>query len=283
MRIKINDLYEHFPTLAGEQIHINHEKCPAGKDKRARLYLKRQTDGSVLAYCHNCGGSGVYLKDKKVRSPSIKELKASLVIGDGEIASTVEYPQDTELVPKNMPVKALAWLYKYRLTGYDIVLHGIGYNPHIERIIIPTCDPETHELISWQGRSLDIIANPPKYLTREGSKKIGHFIKGPALPIGGAMTIYIVEDVISAIRVSKHANAVALCGTNLTKDTKVYIAANYNKAVVLLDNDGPGLVAANTVRREMALYMVSLDATPLLPKQPKELSDDELITVLTIK
>lgn len=45
----------------GEQVRCNHIDCPAGEDKKQRLYVKRPADNAqiMIAYCHNCGCYGV--------------------------------------------------------------------------------------------------------------------------------------------------------------------------------------------------------------------------------
>lgn len=59
---------------SGEQIHVNHDKCPAGLDTKRRLYIKRtEDDRYILAYCHNCSLSGRYsIKYGAVKSATTK-------------------------------------------------------------------------------------------------------------------------------------------------------------------------------------------------------------------
>ena len=43
----------HAPTRAGMFVMVDHPECG---DSRHRLWLKRNINGSVMGYCHNCGG-----------------------------------------------------------------------------------------------------------------------------------------------------------------------------------------------------------------------------------
>lgn len=67
-RIPREDFIDRAPTEIGAQVHVNHGKaCTAGQDTRRRLYIKRKNDGSVVAYCHNCGLAGFAGDDGSVR------------------------------------------------------------------------------------------------------------------------------------------------------------------------------------------------------------------------
>lgn len=51
----------------GDQVHVNHVDCEAGRDTRERLYVKRNSTTEWVAYCHNCGLGGV-IRHKKTMS-----------------------------------------------------------------------------------------------------------------------------------------------------------------------------------------------------------------------
>ena len=60
MKLLPSEFMEDAPIELGAQVHVNHEGCPEGLDRKKRLYIKRLPDNSVLAYCHHCGSSGYY-------------------------------------------------------------------------------------------------------------------------------------------------------------------------------------------------------------------------------
>lgn len=87
-------------------------------------------------------------------------------------------------------------------------------------------------------------------------------------------SVVLVEDVVSAIRVSKHMNCICLGGTNLTPLIKKYIVKNYENVILFLDGDSAGRNAAEKIRKEL-----KLDCSIRViraKKDPKEFSDLQL-------
>src|SRR5688572_12518334 len=108
MRLEYTHVKEHIPVSVGEQVHVNHDSCPAGTDTKKRLYIRR-TNEAILAYCHNCGGHLVKRGRHKVRS--IEEIQQSLVAKLDKVTGEVLLPDDCLLSPANWPTQAASWLY----------------------------------------------------------------------------------------------------------------------------------------------------------------------------
>lgn len=98
---------------------------------------------------------------------------------------------------------------------------------------------------------------------------------------------YIVEDPLSAIRVSKYADCVAILGCNLT-DTQVnYLKTRYKYVILALDADTwtvSGTFSLNLGERLRNKYALLFDNFELLyiPKDFKDMSDIELTRYLNI-
>lgn len=155
-----SDFVDDIPSEVGQQIRINHVNCTQGVDTRRRLYVKRISPNTVVAYCHNCGKKGVVrTAAQMVRTRIIQKVCNSRL------------PDD--FTPE-IPVKYKAYLYKYRFTDSMIAQYGIGYSPALDRIVIPLKDGDKQ--VGWAARSLYETPkwvypdnfNKSKYLITEG-------------------------------------------------------------------------------------------------------------------
>lgn len=125
------------PTEVGEQVRINHTNCKQGTDTRRRLYIKKISPGTVVAFCHNCGCKG----SARTAVPLIRS-KLVTKVGDNSL------PKDYTL---ELPLYWKAFLYGMRFDDSLIAQNKIGYSPSLERLIIPIYEGETY--VGWAGRS----------------------------------------------------------------------------------------------------------------------------------
>tara|TARA_R110000765_G_scaffold49367_3_gene100382 strand:- start:5880 stop:6470 length:591 start_codon:yes stop_codon:yes gene_type:complete len=97
-------------------------------------------------------------------------------------------------------------------------------------------------------------------------------------PCAGATTWVLVEDIPSAVRVSKFANALALCGTGLTAEALHELAAVTRDVVWALDADATGTAIANHMR-----HKVYFDTSSVLTLDAdfKNMTDEEIKQCLT--
>lgn len=224
------------------QIKIQHELCENGKDHKERLYIRRMANGTIKAKCHNCGKAGVYSEPKHVRNlhTLLKKSKQQHLS-----KGTFELPEDC-LVAEDIykwPVKARAFLYIADLTDKDIADMQICYSPSYNRVIIPCYF--NNRLHSWQGR--DIEGQEPKYITQvdESISKKPIYIASPDNVRVGFKEIILVEDVLSAKRISLCGYySAALFGVSADFDQLYRLARDFNKAWVFLDDDN------STVKRQ---------------------------------
>jgi hypothetical protein len=237
-------------TATYPEIKRDHAGCPAGRDTKQRLFVKRE-GAKTLAFCHNCGLSGV-LSSKEVSS--IRRGGENLLI-DGPL----HLPPDMELATAQQPVEHVAWLNKYGIGPAAQRDNNIGWSAQYGRTILPVYSL-SGELTAYQRRNVSKYDLGPKYLTTRARKLANTAFWNLAAredkQAGGV--IVITEDILSAIKVGMAGYpAVALLGTYLTNETvETIAAAEYTQAVVWLDDDNFKVrKSQKTMRKMLAQYM----------------------------
>lgn len=186
----------------GEFSH--HERCPSctkqGADRKGDN-LARYKDGS--AWCFSCE----YWEPATHRPDTAYEQK--------EVRSV-------ETLLDQIPSDYDAWLNKYSLTSEEKSL--FKWDPTAQRLIYQV---RTLGKLKYQeGRSL---TQHPKCLS-EGEKPY-HILNDKH------STVCIVEDIISAIKVSRHCAALPLFGSSLNSVHELFLGATYGQIFVWLDYD----------------------------------------------
>lgn len=173
----------------------------------------------------------------------------------------VELPICRARSPKNFPIKALKWLYRYRVFDELIKQYDLCYLPEENRVLIPNHGlVKEGPLLGYQTRSLSEFDHP-KYLTK-GKTSLA-LSRGPQTPY-----VVLVEDMLSCIRVGEVCSAVSLNGTSIS-DGDIYPLMNkFEFIVIWLDGDKPGQKAANKLQSRLCQYRnVSVISTELDPKE----------------
>lgn len=276
MRIPYEHFKDHVPTTVGQQVRINHDACPAGRDTKQRLFIKRAFR-KVLAYCHNCGGHHVRGTGKGgVREAEvIRELLAKDE-RETRSASEVLLPADIKYNPAAWPDDARAWLYQYDIDDTDIAEYSIGYSESWGRVILPVY--ASGKCVFWQGRQIDGPA--PKYISVRCAKK-PLFTAPTYAPTSDR--VVITEDMLSAIRVAKTgcADAVALLGTGGPDDLPVRLAG-YKDVICWLDKDYAGKTASFDLRHRLATVMHA-NVWWCSADEPKRCTDQQIKDYTDIK
>lgn len=258
----------------------NHEDCPAGMDTKRRLYVTKKEDGSVLAYCHNCGRSGVCGSPRSYRGDYLRKTPAAVTEVEG---LCMDHFIDDYY---SWPPEAVGFMKKVRMgsRGY-IDKWKIMYNATSKRVVIPTYDVDTGELVMFQERAV-YPGQEPKYLTyrepgRDYNQPTIHTLdKGK--DVNQAL---IVEDQISAMRCAEigiwQGHAIPLHTSKASDELLVKIARDYDKVGVWLDNDG---VHVNRNRDEIARSLKGMGLQVIViynHPQPKDLRSNKLAEILT--
>lgn len=268
MRIPTSHFYKAAHGLpAGEQVRINHEQCPAGEDTRQRLFVKRKQDDAVLAYCHNCGGWGIF--GSKVTRCIADLIQQKEKAEMDSVTGALVLPPNCSRNHKLWPGHALAWLYKYGITDKEIEDNEIAYSADWRRVVLPVY--EDGKLVYWQARAI-LPDQDPKYVSAKSHPKaMFHYHSNHGI---GALAI--TEDILSAIKLGRHCDTIALLGTSPDIDGLTSRLENYKKVVIALDPDFAGVSKALELERRLSLVFSGTVMCPTLSKQPKEMSNAEL-------
>lgn len=255
----------------GEQMKMNHSNCPAGTDTKQRLYLKMTDDGrKILAYCHHCNSKGYY----KVRGtgaatvPSIKKK-----------STYIDIPDDAESDTTKWPAQARAWLWKYGLTPAEVNANYITYSPELRRVILPIATNPAFRY-SYQARKIFDDDKGQKYITRmvENSRPffwgLSHKSKFPK-------SVVVCEDILSAIKLSRYVDSVALLTTSMSDVVRDFLTKTYDDAIIFLDDDTSQVKMQQVkIRDALSLHMRHVVIYNSGGKDPKEHSDDELKNII---
>lgn len=263
------DIEPHQPLVLydGEQVRVEHIGCPAGKDGRRRLALKR--DGrDYLLYCHHCGLSGKVsnaVGRSLRRAPAQSTTEFDPYAAKGWVYDRSEWPPE-----------AFEWLIPAKLTDSEMV--DIGYCPKTGRIALPVFEGE--DLVGYTLRALG--PSRAKYLSafKPGRDPYALFPRQ-----GGRSTkLVIVEDWMSAKKASRVADSLALMGTKMPDGALVEVAKRgYTHALVYLDNDNPTVRRLqHEVARAAGLFVPFVSIVRQSEKQdPKLASTTELEEVIS--
>lgn len=200
--------------IVGEEYRYNHDKCG---DTRERLYVKKTSEGYVY-HCFNCGWSG-FKKDKQVTSLSnTKEyLNARQNNGNSDDTRRANLYLPTDCT-NLLPDMAWNWLGRYGITTDEARKYHFQYSPKLRRLILPLYNPQG-ELIYWQGRTLTKPTKEnPKYLNVSVSKR-SYAVFNPTK----STSVCLVEDILSAIKVSRQVAAIPILGSYINGTLLTYL------------------------------------------------------------
>jgi len=148
---------------------------------------------------------------------TISSTKEKLTLSNEAIMNGTSSP-DNELLPLPMDISgnlsptAKRWLLSYGLTVEE--QKKFWWSEEKQQLVYPIFDLEGH-LLFWQARNFD-RAIPQKYHTHGNLKDHLHILghEGPLI---------LVEDIVSAIKISRQHQAMALFGSHVSKDNLIRI------------------------------------------------------------
>lgn len=235
--------------------------CPyCGPDHSNSCYIVYDTGYK----CFSCGKSNFKSSDYFCYRGKTATSRTNLFV-----------PEHT-LNPREFSINSLAWLYSYYLDSDTIRQAGIGYAPaqagKTESLLFFVYN-EAGEPIGYQRRFF------PKQFFSTTSLKSNIVLFG-----GMSDTIVLVEDYISAIRVGQHCPTICLFGTGISDNYINYVINNYDNVLIWLDDDEPGITAANKIERSLIkaynnaiinrplIFNKTININKITKSQPKELS-----------
>lgn len=226
---------------------LDHSPCPQcrknGRDKSGNN-LAVYSDGH--SWCFSCGYSEknglVNLKNRLSQSKESDKPKISL-------------PSD---LTKELPYNVLQWLGQY-----DVDQELFSWSPSLQRMIYQVY--VENELVFWQGRGFN--ANQSKYYSVGNPNKLLYF-KGEKKD-----TIVVVEDIISALVVSKVECAMPLWGSHIGPDRVRMLSERFKHLRIWLDKDKAEY--SLKTRLNASLYFDSVQSI-ITDKDPKYYTMNEI-------
>jgi hypothetical protein len=211
-------------------VRHNHDHCPAGVDTKRRLYVTRKENGSVVAYCHNCGNSGASIHRRTHFRRDIHSNSVASVGGE------IKMPLNIETDMSKWPIEARTWVLKAKGTLTNLQEYALAYDLDTKRVIIPKFNLD-NELVMYQSRNVG-LDDGPKYMTvKQGEADIYSPVQ---LTDDADTTLVICEDMMSAIKLVEigTVDALPLFSSNVKFDKLLTHVLGYDIIIVWLDNDG---------------------------------------------
>ena len=261
------------PKDRGVQIHIHH--CKQGHNND-RLYIRRNEDESIVAYCHHCGKSGYSFSDnlqirtaKEVHKQTWRHGKSSFessnACGHQDFRKTWDKKDRAykrhRANYKEQPFLIKSLINQELIDKYEIKQIG-------DRVYFPIFDQAGKNLKVVLGRGEN-----PKWLVEWLCDDKTYN------PIGSGDTCVVVEDVVSAIRLAECGYSALPCLSSSLRDSLLPKLENYGTIVVWLDNDN-SQVLSNTLKIRNKVLLINDNVIICRGKQPKDMNDSDILKYL---
>jgi hypothetical protein len=185
--------------MSNESYLISQERCPScaslGRDSTGDN-LSIYSDGH--SYCYGCGyyknGSALH---RFVSKENYSQMERHHVYLPSD--SNIEYPQ-----------RALEWINQYELNRNDLLANNVVWSESKERLYFPVYGNEG--LLAYQGRYFGNSSTDKKWWGKGDFKNI--------FPFYGAASrsLVLVEDVVSAVKLSRVTQSLWLSGNHVGAD-----------------------------------------------------------------
>jgi hypothetical protein len=132
----------------------------------------------------------------------------------------------------NIPKEPYSWLKQYSLTAEEINNNNLGWSQSEQMLIFPYFG-EDGDVLLWQGRFFP--ARSPKVYTSgypDDCILLHHSSSREY-----SRRVVVVEDPISAIKVSRVCDSTELLGSNISKSKAVRLSKLYSHLTIWLDAD----------------------------------------------
>ena len=232
----------------GDSHVIRKEACPEcrsiGNDKSGDN-LAVYSD--LHCYCFRCG----YSSGRKSFTRTEQKPTSQIVL-----------PAD---VTTELPFEAKEWLKQYQLTRLDTNRNHVMWSEKYSRIVFPYFN-ET-ELLAWQGRYIGEDKTKAKWFSQGKIHEIIH-----PLQVHQRQAV-LVEDIVSAIKVSKICGAIPIFGSSVSTKQILRLKSIVEEVWFWLDPDMRG----KSLKLAHISNTLGLTAhTIFSDKDPKEHSHEEI-------
>ena len=240
----------------GRQIRINHADCPAGRDTKRRLYIKRKDNGKLYLYCQHCSTGLVYhLRYGRYRQKvaedsqnNRQELRDNPATNANDRASVYQEwaGRLTRGTLGSCSAAAREWIGRVKLSSEHMERRGLIYDTVDNRLSIPIVEGDA--MVGHQWRHFD---RKPKYLTVYFDEdKPLHWLNQHQ-----SKHLFVCEDILSSWVINQRYDVVALLTTQVKSAKIHHIASRYNSFVVWLDSDNAHVKKAESkLSRQLEKY-----------------------------
>lgn len=226
---------------------VQHEPCPncGSKDN-----LARYSDGH--GWCFGCG----HYEPGKYSPHLFEKLKNE--------DTTLKYPKDAT---NQIDSSAIKWLSQYGLTVKELIDNKVQWSPFMQMLLFPYLVDGV--LAAWQGRN---FGKGPKWFSRGKLHDLWYTV-GIESPV-----VVFVEDIVSAIKVGRHAKSVPVFGSIISPWKLLKASRIADKIVIWLDEDKhkEALKAATKAQPFVSNPVIVIKTEA----DPKELQDATIKEVL---
>jgi len=236
---------------------VRHEPCPKCG---SRDNLGVWDDGHK--YCFGCR---YYVPP----DDNISSLKKRFTVENNyNVVDGIDVSNYTILIPQ----KALEWLFKYGITKEEITHFRICWNPSKDSLVFPIIDGDGKVIVTNE-RYFGDSPLEQKYRTYGHKNHKQLFINNPLHP----RTLVMVEDFVSAIRVSRFVCAMPLLGSTMPVEALRWATGRYKKLRVWLDMDKASQSLGEAAKASQYIPDCRSIITDL---DPKEYSNNRILTIL---
>ena len=237
-------------------------KCLGGNSRDKSFSVTRVHDGAVYhCFRAKCGFSGFEsIRTNQSYSPAVKKK---------------------EVVSFRKPTRTLTdehktFLKRFNLNDYQIANFRWSF----------TDDRLVHPIFNFMGYQIGHVSRSYEELGQTSSLKAIsyweshdhpklHFNQVPTEP-----TVYLVEDIVSALRLGQFVDTIALLGTNLREYEAQHISRFYRNAVIFLDEDANRKAVKMQTKFSLFFETLSLNIRSEGSPDPKDMTDDEILEAI---
>lgn len=251
--------------------HKLRSDCPeCGLDTNTNAAIINHNLQGYSLYCNACGYNPFSPKGKQTLAELAELRKLNEEAQRHAQSRTIELPEDTTYNLSDFSNEGRHWLFKAGITPRIINKYSIGYSKKLRRVILPVYG---NGLIWFQNRAV-FEGQKPKYLQPNIAKNA---IFNVGL-INRNSTVIIVEDILSAIRVTEAGYvAVSILGTKLS-DWQIHRITNAKRVITWLDGDRAGRKGAASIRKTLSMLMEV--GNIVTEKDPKCYSDQQIRKII---
>jgi hypothetical protein len=243
---------------------IGKERCPKcaekGQDTRGDN-LVRYEDGHAHCYgCqHHVPPTGIAaFKDSNAQFEQV--VKDYILTLPADAKTTIDY-------------KALNWLDKYGIMRDEIIENDLRWSEFLQSLVFPIRNAGT--LLAWTARNFNPNEQHIKWRhSRSEFKNILYILGFKRYPDG---PVVLVEDPVSAIKVSRHMRCQCLFGSNIPLPMVARLRSLTKKTYIWLDGDKYKEAISYSQRPRLMGLETQVIFTE---KDPKSHTDEEIKGIL---